>query len=136
MICGSETKDNLAKMLALSAAPHSVDSWADRIYTCTYHLADGPLTLSVKESADANAAHGYFDSLKATLGSTHTIDGLANLGLPAYENTDGSVVFVKDNMTLHVDASQLPEKVGPHGVSRNDLSYEIATAILACWSGK
>jgi len=136
MICGPETQDNVAKVLALPARPHTTDNWANTLYTCTYHLADGPLVLSVKESADDQAARGYFDALRVTLGSTHSIDGLANLGLPAYQDTAGSVVFVKDNMTLRVDAAHLSEKIGPHSVSRHDLAYEIATAVLACWSGK
>lgn len=136
MTCGQETKDNVAKILALPAAPHTADSWVNKLYTCTYQLADGPLVLSVKESADNQAARGYFDALRVVLGSTHSIDGLANLGLPAYQDAAGSVVFVKDNMTLRVDAGKLPDKVGPHGVSRNELAYEIATAVLACWSGK
>ena len=136
MICGPETQDNVAKVLALPARPHTTDSWANTLYTCTYHLADGPLVLSVKESADDQAARGYFDALRVTLGSTHSIDGLANLGLSAYQDTAGSVVFIKDNMTLRVDAAQLPDKIGPHSVSRHELAYEIATAVLACWSGK
>lgn len=134
MVCGDETKANVVKILALSGPPHTVDSWKDKQYTCTYHLSDGPLVLSVKVSADDAAAHAYFGALKPSLGSTRPIEGLANLGLPAYQNAAGSVVFVKDNMTLHVDASRLPAAVGPHGVSRNDLSYEVATAILGCWS--
>lgn len=136
MICGPETQDNVAKVLALPATPHTTDNWANTLYTCTYYLADGPLVLSVKESADDQAARGYFDALRVTLGSTHSIDGLANLGLSAYQDTAGSVVFIKDNMTLRVDAAQLPDKIGPHSVSRHDLAYEIATAVLACWSGK
>lgn len=136
MVCGAETRDNIAKILALAAAPHTVDSWADRLYTCTYHLAGGPLVLSVKESGDAASARGYFDALRPTLGTTQTIEGLANLGLPGYETADGTVVFVKDNMTLQIDARKLPDSVGPHNVSRTDLAYQIATAVLGCWTGK
>ncbi|MEO9094101.1 MAG: hypothetical protein ABI255_00595 [Microbacteriaceae bacterium] len=135
MICTSETKDNVAKILGLGSAPHTVDRWSDHLFSCTYHLADGALALSVKESADDGSARVYFDALQQKLGSTQPIDGLANLGLPAYETTDGAVVFVKDNMTLNVDASKLPVAVGPHAVSRTDFAYQVATAVLGCWSG-
>ncbi|MBG0739838.1 hypothetical protein IV500_10620 [Paeniglutamicibacter antarcticus] len=133
MICGDETKTNLTSSLALPGPPESADSWADKLYTCTYTLPAGKLVLSVKESDDPTSARAYFDALQLKLGSTESIDGLANLGLPAYKTADGNVVFTKDNMTLQVDASALTETVGPHSVSRTELSFEIATAILGCW---
>ncbi|MCZ2402624.1 hypothetical protein IV498_05355 [Paenarthrobacter sp. Z7-10] len=135
MVCGKETQDNIAKILALSSAPHTVSTWTDQLYTCTYHLAVGPLVMKVKESASPAAARSYFDSLQKELASTSPIEGLANLGLPAFKTDQGGVVFVKDNMTLYVDATKLPAKVGPHGVARSEFSYELATAVLACWQG-
>lgn len=135
MICTAETKDNVTKILGLGSAPHTVHQWSDRLYTCTYHLADGTLALSVKESPDVASARAYFDALQDKIGSTQPIEGLANLGLPAYESRDGAVVFVKDNMTLNVDARNLAVEVGPYAVSRTDFAYQLATAVLGCWSG-
>jgi len=72
--------------------------------------------------------------MQRKLAPTQPIEGLANLGFPAYESADGLVVFLKDNMTLQVDARQLTDKIGPHDVTRTAFSYEIATTILACWT--
>lgn len=134
MICGPETRDNITLALALPAPPHSVDSWITRQYTCTYHLTDGDFVISVQESSDAESARSYFDTMQGNLAPVQPIEGLANLGLPAYETTDGVVVFLKDNMTLQVDARKVSDKIGPHGVTRTAFSYQVATAILGCWT--
>ncbi|QYF91049.1 hypothetical protein [Arthrobacter sp. PAMC25284] len=134
MVCGTETQDKISISLALSTAPHSVSSWADKLFTCTYHLAEGNFVLSVKESADPASARQYFDSLQSKAGDAAPIKGLANLGFPAYETTGGSVVFLKDNMTLSVDASDLPGAVGPNHVTPTAFAYQISTTILACWT--
>ena len=62
------------------------------------------------------------------------MSGLIGLGLPAYEDTAGRVVFLKDNMTLQVNPTALPQRVGPQKTSRADFAYTLATDILACWS--
>lgn len=133
MICGQETKDDISSILDLKAAPHTVDTWAERIYTCTYHLADGPLVISVRESPDLAGARKYFDSLQDRLYGATPIKGLANLGFAAVQTDDGSVVFLKDTSTLYVDATQLPASVGPQKVARTDFAYQVSTTILACW---
>lgn len=132
MICAQETKDDISSILALEQAPHTVDGWADTTYTCTYHLADGPLVISVKESADPAAARNYFGALGGRL-HAEPIKGLANLGFPAAQTADGSVLFLKDTSTLHVNGTGLPAAVGPQDVTRTDLAYQVATTILACW---
>ncbi|TFC41986.1 MULTISPECIES: hypothetical protein [Cryobacterium] len=134
MICGTETRDNITRALALAEPPHSVDSWINRQYTCIYHLTDGEFVISVEESSDAASARSYFDTMQGNLASVQPIEGLANLGFPAYETADGVVVFLKDNMTLQVDARKLTDMIGPHGIARTAFSYEIATTILACWT--
>ncbi|MCU1575158.1 MAG: hypothetical protein JWO93_3240 [Micrococcaceae bacterium] len=133
MICAEETKDNITRILALQTPPHSVDSWADQIYTCTYHLSDGPLVLTVKESPDPAAAHTYFDAAQAADAGNQSIDGLTNLGFPAFSNDRGSVTFLKDSTTLTVDASALPAAVGPHAITPKEFAYEVASTVLACW---
>ncbi|MGO4807823.1 hypothetical protein AB4089_22200 [Arthrobacter sp. 2MCAF15] len=134
MVCGEETRSNIVRILALPSPPHTTDAWADKLYACTYALPAGSLVLSVKELADPAAAHVYFDGLQRGAASARPIEGMANLGLPAFETTGGSVVFVKDNFVLTVDATALPPTLGPHSVSRNAFAYEVATAVLACWS--
>ncbi|WP_395398529.1 hypothetical protein ACHMXB_11915 [Arthrobacter sp. UC242_113] len=132
MVCGQETKDDISSILALEQAPHAVDEWADSTYTCTYHLADGLLVISVKESPAPAAARKYFDALQGKLEAA-PIKGLANLGFPAAQTPDGSVVFLKDSSTLHVNATGLPPAVGPQKVAPTDFAYQVATTILACW---
>ena len=134
MVCGDETRTNISRILSLPDAPVTTDSWAGKLYTCTYALPAGPLVLSVKETADPAAARAHFDSLKQGQSPARPIEGMANLGLPAFETMAGSVAFVKDSFVLTVDATALPETLGPHNVSRNAFAYETATAILACWS--
>lgn len=134
MICGEEPAGSITTILELDKSPHTVDNWTGDLYTCTYHLPMGEFVLSVKESANDATALAYFHDLQATLAPTTPIEGLANLGLPAYNTAAGAAVFVKDNMTLQVDASKLPDTLGPHQISRNDLAYQVATVILACWA--
>ena len=134
MVCGEETRANIVRILALPSPPPTTDAWADKLYTCTYALPAGSLVLSVKEAADPAAAHADFDGLQRSTASARPIEGMANLGLPAFETSAGSVVFVKDSFVLTVDAAALPATLGPHGVSRSAFAYEVATAVLACWS--
>ena len=136
MICGPETVKNVTTLMGMGTPAPARATWANRLYTCTYRLPGGPLTLSVRESSDAATARGDFNALRARLGRTAPITGLAALGLPAYEKANGTVVFLKDNMTLHVDATALPPRVGLQNTTRADLAYTVATDILACWSGE
>jgi hypothetical protein len=133
MICGQETKDDISSILALQAAPRTTSNWADSTYTCTYHLADGPLVISVKESANPASARTHFDSLQGKLQGAAPIKGLANLGFPAYQTSGGAVVFLKNSSTLYVDATQLPAALGPGKVTPAAFAYQVSTTILACW---
>lgn len=136
LVCGSEIKTDVATILALRPAPATSTTWADHLYTCTYHLSGGPLVLSVKESADVPSANTYFAALRQSLGDTRPLVGLAGLGNPGYDTPAGVVVVLKDDKTLKVDATGLPSVVGPHQQSRADLAYEVASDILGCWSGQ
>ncbi|GAB3568147.1 hypothetical protein GCM10027405_29560 [Arthrobacter alkaliphilus] len=134
MICQDETRTNILRILSLPAPPRTTDAWADSLYTCTYALPSGSLVLSVKQAPDAGAARAHFDGLQHVAVSAQPIEGMANLGFPAFQTPDGTVVFVKDNFVLTVDATGLPATVGPHDVTRSAFAYEVATAVLACWS--
>lgn len=134
MICNDETTGDIAQILALKSAPRTDSTWADTTYTCTYRLDGGPLVISVKESPDAASARRHFDALQKKLPGAELIKGLANLGFPAYQTPDGSVVFLKDNSTLHVDGTRLPATLGPEGIAPTAFSYQVATTILACWT--
>ncbi|MFE4196687.1 hypothetical protein ACFRJ9_12535 [Paenarthrobacter sp. NPDC056912] len=133
MVCGDQPKDRLKAILDLETAPHTVNDWANSTFTCTYHLEQGALIISVKEAADQASALTYFDVEQALAKDAKAIEGLANLGFPAYETADGSSVFQKDSFVLKVDASHLPATIGPDNITRNALAYQLSTTILACW---
>ncbi|MET1154909.1 hypothetical protein [Arthrobacter sp.] len=133
MVCGDQPMDRLTSILDLDSKPHTVDNWADSTFTCIYHLAEGALEISVREAGDEASARTYFDAMQALAKDAKPIQGLANLGFPAFETADGSAVFQKDNFVLQVDATDLPATLGPESITRNALAYQLSTTILACW---
>ena len=135
MVCGPEIVGDVATILAAPPAPATA-TWADHLYTCTYHLAPGTLVLSVKESADAASANTYLTALQRRLGSTTPLTGSEGLGNPGFQDAGGNVVVLKDDKILRVDATGLPAMSGPSKLSRSDVAYEITTDILGCWTGK
>jgi hypothetical protein len=134
MICSQETQRNIAKILAISNPSPPAPSWANDRYTCTYTVPGGTLRLSVQQSNDDAAARSYFTAQQKTAPGAEAVQGLPSLGLPSYLTPDGKASFVKDNMTLLVDASHLPA-TKPGQPTKTHLAYQIATAILACWNG-
>ncbi|GAB3799558.1 hypothetical protein GCM10028798_12920 [Humibacter antri] len=133
MICTQETQGNIAKILSIAHPTPPQSSWTNGLYTCIYHVNGKALRLSVQQSTDDAAARAYFATKQKSAPTAQTIDGLASLGLPAYLTPDGKASFVKDNMTLLVDASHLPA-ARPGRPTRTHIAYQIATAILACWN--
>ncbi len=133
MVCGDQPMDRLTSILKLDTKPHTINDWADSTFTCTYHLDEGSLVISVKEAKDKAAALTHFNVEHALAKDAKPIEGLANLGFPAYETAAGSAVFQKDSFVLQVDASDLPDTVGPENITRNALAYQLSTTILACW---
>jgi hypothetical protein len=136
MVCSDEIRKDVATLLALPATPTATSTWTNHVYTCTYALADGPLVLSVTESGTIPAARAHFTSLQKRVGTSQPIRGLDNLGLPAFETPNGTVAFVKDDKTLQVDATGLPQHIGTPNFDRAHLAYTIATDVLGCWNGK
>jgi hypothetical protein len=132
MICSDDIRDQVRTVLKLSAPAPVRSSWRDQLYTCTYTLPMGTMVLSVKESASKPAARAYFLGLRPGLGST---EALLGLGEQAYATKTGIAVVIKDNMTLRVDTTRLPAVFGAQQQRRTDLAYEIASAVLGCWTG-
>ena len=133
MVCGDQPMDRLTSILDLKEDPHTINDWAYQTFTCTYHLNEGALKISVQEAADKASALNLFNAKQALTEDATAIEGLANLGFPAYETDDGSAVFQKDTFVLHVDARDLPATLGPENITRNALAYQLSTTILACW---
>ena len=132
MVCGADIRRKVALALGLSAPAPVRSSYINRLYTCTYRLPVGPLVLSVQESSTKAAAGAYFTSLRRRLAPTTP---LAGLGEQAATTSTGVVIVVKDNLTLRVDTTALPTVFGTQHQKRTDLAYEMASAILGCWTG-
>lgn len=135
MVCSAEIKKDVATVLALTSTPAAAATWTDHLYTCTYHLASGTLVLSVKESADTPSANAYYTALQQQLGTTTALTAAESLGNRGYQSANGTVVVLKDDKTLKVDATGLPTASGANKLSRTDVAYEIATDVLGCWNG-
>ncbi|MGI9158018.1 MAG: hypothetical protein ACR2FG_15535 [Marmoricola sp.] len=136
MICGAEIQDAVRRTFALSGNPSSVHSWSksDRVYSCTYRLPHGKLAMSVQDSLDEKSGRAYFDALRKRLPGARVISGMESYGFPAFETSDGNVVFLKDGKTLRVDATSLPSAALPKGFSREEAAFSVASAVIACWS--
>lgn len=134
MVCSSEITRDVAMIMGLHTLP-ATSTWVQHIYRCTYQLPRGVLVVSVDDAATRESARAYFATMRQGFTSTKPLVGLANLGLPAYETTSGVVVFLKDDKTLEVDASHVPEKVMQSRGTASDLAYTVATDILGCWTG-
>lgn len=135
MICGGDVAQDVTRILGLVRHPESRAAWEEPVFTCTYDLKEGPLTLSVHDATDRQAGRAHFDAVRADLGETKSLKGMYGLGLPAYETDDGTVVFIRDGKTLRVDATALPGSLGTdEDMSQTELSYAVATSVLACWT--
>lgn len=132
MICSENIQGSVAAVYGLSQIPPYADSYSEGLYSCNYGVPGGLLELSVMESPDEAVAKDHAETMRGSYSSAEDITGIANLGLYAYRTPDGVVVFVKDNMTLTVDATQtLPD--AETGMSQSQVAYQVATNVLACW---
>jgi hypothetical protein len=132
MVCSDEIRRVVTGALALGSIPPPASSWADSVYTCTYALPAGSLTLSVVVAGDDAAARAQLDTLRSQLGAVTPEPGL---GERAWSTPDGTVLAVKDDMVLHVDATALPDDLGPVHEHRIDVARVLAAAVFDCWTG-
>jgi hypothetical protein len=134
MICGGSVADDVARLLSLPAPPDPSSTWDRPMFTCTFHLTEGPLVLAVHDATDPKVGREHFAALRDELGNTDPLKGMYGLGLPAFETPDGTVAFIRDGKTLRVDASELPDGLGADDLSTSELAYAVATSVLACWT--
>jgi hypothetical protein len=132
MICSDEIRREIAGALAVATVPAPQSAWAGHVYTCTYPLPSGRLVLSVAVAPSASAAQDRLESMRTRAGTTHPEPGL---GERAYGTETGTVMAVKDNMTLRVDATALPDDLGATHERRTDLARVIARGVFNCWTG-
>jgi hypothetical protein len=133
MVCSDEIRKQVAGALGLDAVPTPQDSWAEHVYTCTYALPVGTLVLSVSVAPSDDAALPQLDAQRTRLGAADPEQGL---GEQAYSAPTGVVVAVKDNMVLVVDATALPDDLGPGHQRRITVARLLAAGVFACWTGE
>jgi hypothetical protein len=134
MICGAEIQEAVAHTLGIGHAPRGLHTWADRLYRCRYLVGAGELRLSVKDLDAAAPGRAYFHRLRGHVPAPEDLVGVESLGFPSFESIHGDVVFLKDHKTLWVDASRLDPARLPSGLSRRDVAYGVAAAVIACWT--
>jgi hypothetical protein len=131
MVCSDEIQRTVTGALALDSLPAPTSTWADDVFTCSYLLPMGTLQLSVVVAADNASAHAALGTLRTQFGAD---DPEAGFGEEAWSASDGTVLAVKDNMVLHVDATALPDDLGLVHERRIDFAEIMAAAVFGCWT--
>lgn len=132
MVCGNEIRSKVKQVLGMPAQPATASTWAHSVYTCTYALPQGPMTLTVQVLPNSARAGAKLDADRtATVGA----QTLAGLGERAWGTPAGTAAVLKDNQILTVDTTRLPEVFGTNDQKRTDLAFEVASDVLGCWTG-
>ena len=92
----------------------------------------GRLVLSVAVAPGDREAREQLETARAGLSGTEVEPGL---GSRAYSTATGTVVAVKDDMVLRVDATGLPDGLGATHETRTDLARVVAAGVFSCWTG-
>jgi hypothetical protein len=132
MICSDDIREQIAGALSLDSVPAPQAAWADHVYRCTYPLPMGHLVLSVTVAPSDGAARSDLQAMRRRLTAAFDEDGLGQLG---YGSADGTLIAVKDNMVLQVDATGLPAGLGATHERRIDFAQVIAAGVFNCWAG-
>src|SRR3954454_16408139 len=132
MVCSDELRREVKGALGLDSTPMPRSAWADHVYTCTYAVPMGTLVLAVTVAPSVDAAGGRLDALRAQLGAA---DPEEDFGERSYSGPAGVLVAVMDNLVLSVDATALPDDLGPGHQRRIDVVRLLAAGVFACWTG-
>jgi hypothetical protein len=132
MVCGDEITSKVQQVLVLPSPPATDSTWVNSVYTCTYSLPVGPMTLTVHVLPTDAQAGAEFDADQARTPGARSLPGL---GERAWGTPAGTAVVLKDNQLLTVDTTRLPEVFGANDQKRTDLAYEVASDVLGCWTG-
>jgi hypothetical protein len=133
MVCSDEVADAVRLTFSLPQRPARTHAWSDQVFSCSYQLPGGSLTVSVKDATNTKAGNAYFAAQYSTMADATPIRGAQNFGFPAFETSTGNVLFLKDGKTLQVDPSALPDSVFSARLGRRDAAYSVASAVIACW---
>jgi hypothetical protein len=132
MVCGDEIRSLVTDYLGLDSVPAPQAAWVDQVYTCTYSPPMGPLVLSVTVAPTDAAAVEQLTMMRGQLGAGEPETGL---GQQAYSAANGTILAVKDNMVLRVDATGLPDDLGGTHERRIGLARYLAAVVFSCWTG-
>jgi hypothetical protein len=133
MVCAGSVVTAVTKILGLSSEPSPTSEWDAPMYSCSFDVDGDPLLLTVHDVADAAEGEAHFADAQQRPGARE-IEGLLGLGMPSFSTGDGVVGFLRDGKTLLVDATALPDGLGPDGTRTQDqVAYAVASAVLTCW---
>jgi hypothetical protein len=132
MVCSDEIRNGVTDALGVDSVPAPRSTWADGVYTCTYLPPQGPVVLSVTVAPTNAAAGDQLATMRDQFGATAPEPGL---GQQAFSADNGTVLALKDNMVLHVDATALPDDLGVVHERRIDLARVLAAEVFNCWTG-
>ncbi len=133
MICAGQVTRAITSMLDLQGEVEPTSTWNEPTFTCTYDIDGAPLMLSVDDATDLEAGEAHFDGLQGTVEGARDIEGLLALGMPAFTTDAGIVAFLRDGKTLLVDATRLPSELAGGTMTRDEVAYAVASAVLVCW---
>jgi hypothetical protein len=134
MTCAGQVVTAVTKILALQGDVVPSSTWEKPAFDCIFDVDGRPLVLSVHDATDVEEGEAHFAALRESLPNAEDIEGLLGLGLPSFSTGDGKVAFLRDGKTLSVDATALPDGLGPDGTRTQDqVAYAVASAVLTCW---
>ena len=132
MVCAPEAQKDLASALGTVPIAVSEPTWADQVYSCRYMYQEGTMGLSVKELKNKAGTSAYFESLRAQLGESERLPGVAQ---GAFVTNSGSLVLRKDYKVLFVDTSGLPVPFGSGFQTQGQVAVGVGVTLLGCWTG-
>jgi hypothetical protein len=132
MVCASEAQRELTSALGVSATTVTTPTWSDHLYSCRYVYPNGVMVVSVKELSSRAETGAYFTSLRAQLGVSEHLKGVAQ---GAFVTSNGSLVLRKDYKVLFVDTSALPVPFGVGFKTRGQVAVGVGLTVLGCWTG-
>lgn len=134
MVCTGQVVQSVGDVLGLEDELSPASSWDKPMFTCTYEIDGKPLVLSVHDATSETDGKKHFTELQKSIDNAKTIKGMLGLGMPSFSTDDGIVAFLRDGKTLLVDATALPDGLGPNGIkTQHDAAYALASAVLVCW---
>ena len=133
MICAGQVTGAIASMLDLEGEVEPTSTWNEPMFTCAYDIDGAPLILSVHDTADLAVGEAHFAELQGSVDGARDIEGLLALGMPSFTTDAGIVAFLRDGKTLTVDATRLPAELASGTMTRDEVAYAVASAVLVCW---